>query len=383
MNPRRRETSSVLTEQVAGGALRQIMTAGGARPLPEARPSLRQIPLEQIVSESELQSRAPFDPQHDSEDAELVDSVREVGVRLPVHLQDQGDGTYRIRSGHRRVSAARLAGLGGVPAIVWPPGADAFDSALDTWLENLHRKDLLPLERAEMLSLLMDRFGLPRSPETATRLGLSKTSFYRYLSLMEAPADVKEALTTRVLGLAQAERIAAIEAPEVRASLIQAGKEGVAASRIDDALNSYRAGEAISGEILKADAPSRRDGQRGGGQNSGQTWSRSKVRGLGHTLGLKPSDLEPIARALKTRRVTSAHATAAALLVAAGQPAKEALDDAAAIERRALHAMEALFKAVYKPSPGAGNPAGRIALHRILGLLERRLEDGLPPSVRI
>ncbi len=147
MNHRRRGTSPVLTEQVAGGALREIMAAGGALRLPEARPALRQVPLDQIVSESDLQARGVFDPQHDPEDAEMVHSVREVGVRVPVHLQDKGDGTYRIRSGHRRVSAARLAGLGRLPAVVWPAEADAFDSALDTWLENLHRKDLSPLER--------------------------------------------------------------------------------------------------------------------------------------------------------------------------------------------------------------------------------------------
>ncbi|HLC21097.1 MAG TPA: hypothetical protein VJM10_03190, partial [Candidatus Methylomirabilis sp.] len=290
--------------------------------------------------------------------------------------------TYRIRSGHRRVSAARLAGLGRIPAIVWPSGADAFDSAVDTWLENLHRKNLSPLERAKMLSLLMERFDLPRSPETAARLGLSKTSFYRYLGLIEVPADVKEALANGVLGLAQGERIAVIEAREIRSSLIQAAKEGVPASRIDEALNSYRAGGPISAEMLRAGAPSRRNGQRGGGQKPAETWSRNKVRDLGQTLSLNPPDLEPIARALRARRVSSAHATAAALLIAAGEPGRKVLDDVVSIDRRALSALETLYKVVCKPSAGAGKTDGRIALRRILGLLASRLKDGPPPSAR-
>jgi ParB/RepB/Spo0J family partition protein len=351
------------------------MAAGGPVRLPETRPTLRQVPLEQIVSESDLQGRAPFNPHDDAEDAELVESVREVGVRVPVHLQDQGDGTYRIRSGHRRVSAARLAGLGRIQAIAWPPEADAFDSALDTWLENLHRKDLSPHEKGRMLLLLMDRFNLPRSPETASRLGLSKTSYYRYLGLTEAPADVREALDAGVVGLAQAEKIAAIEPPEVRGSLIQAAKDGVPASRIEEAIDSHRAGEAIPAEVLKPHLLARRQEPRGGGQASAQTWSRGKVRELSQLLGLKTSELDAIAKALKARRITSPQATAAALLVSAGQPATQALADVAAVDRRTLSAVEMLFKAVYRPSPRTGRSGALVALHRILTVLERELES--------
>jgi ParB/RepB/Spo0J family partition protein len=283
----------VLTEQVAGGALREIIERGGGLSLPEARPSLRPVPLERIVSESDLQTRRPFNPDGDAEDAELVESVREAGVRVPVHLQDQDDGTYRIRSGHRRVSAARIVGLEKVSAIVWPPGSDAFESAVDTWLENLHRKDLSPLERANMLLLLMGRFDLPRSPETATRLGLSKTTFYRYLGLIDTPADVRDALAKGALGLALAERIGGVEAPDVRASLIQAAEDGVPAGRIDEALSSVQSGEVIPEGLLGGEATSRGGPGRGGEQGPTEGWSRNKVMEFGRTLGLGPADLEP------------------------------------------------------------------------------------------
>jgi ParB/RepB/Spo0J family partition protein len=376
MNPRRRPTSPVLTRQVAGGTLGQIMTEAGARALPQARPSLRQVPVDRIVCESDLQTRALFDPQSDPEDAELVDSVREVGVRVPVHLQDQGDNTYRVRSGHRRVCAARAAGQDFVPAIVWPPGADAFDSALDTWLENLHRKDLAPLERAETLSRLMDRFDLPSCPETAARLGLSKTSFYRYLSLTRAPEDVKQAIADGTLGVAHGERIAAIEAPEVRARLIGAAKEGIPATQMDDALRRYRAGEGIPDHTL---GPGRRtggDGKRSGRQDGVETWTRGKIRELGDALGLSTTALEPIAKGLKARRASSAQATAAAVLVAVGRSPIDALSDVDSIERPALRAVETLFKTAYMGHPGSTIASGQIALGQILGVLQRKLESG-------
>jgi ParB/RepB/Spo0J family partition protein len=355
------------------------MARGGGLALPEARPSLRQVPLDRIVSESDLQTRGQFNSDADSDDAELVESVREAGVRVPVHLQDQDDGTYRIRSGHRRVSAARIAGLVRVPAIVWPPGSDAFESAVDTWMENLHRKDLTPLERANMLLLLMDRFDLPRSPETATRLGLSKTSFYRYLGLIDTPADVKDALAKGALGLALAERIGGVDAPDIRATLIGAVEDGVPAGRIHEALSGVRIGEAIPDSLLGNVAPITRDPDRGRAGRPSEGWSRNKVRELGRTLGLDPADLEAVAGALKARRISSAHAAAAALLVAAGGSGKNALEDVAAIDPRGLRAIEALYKIICKPSVGI---KGQGALSRILGFLESRLNDAKRPGGR-
>ncbi len=225
-----------------------------------------------------------------------------------------------------------------------------------------------------MLLLLMDRFGLPRGPETASRLGLSKTSFYRYLALADAPADVREALDAGVLGLAQAERIAAIEPPQVRGNLIQAAKDGVPASRIEEAIESHRAGEAIPTEVLNPNAPPRHQGPRGGGQESAQTWSLGKVRELSRLLGLKTSALDAIAKALKARRVSAAHATAAALVVSAGQPATQAFAVVAALDRPTLRAIETLFKVVYRPSRKARSGA-LVALHLILTVLERELES--------
>ena len=243
------------------------------------------------------------------------------------------------------------------------------NSAIDTWLENLHRKDLSPLERGEMLVLLMKRFELPRSAETASRLGLSKTSFYRYLALKDAPADVKKALTDGVVGVAQAERIAAIQTADARATLIQAAKEGVPAERIDEALEGYRAGAVNSRDLLKAGVRSRANGRKGGGHEPDMTWARAKVRELRQSLGLKASDLKPIALALEARRINSAHATAAALLVVAGRAGKEALDEAACIEKNALKAVETLFRVSQRAESGARQDTGRMALRKILEML--------------
>lgn len=73
---------------------------------------------------------------------DLVDSITCFGVIQPVVLEDVGHGRLRVRAGHRRVAAARLAGLSRIPAVIHP---DVLDD--DEWLvhaahENTRRRDL-------------------------------------------------------------------------------------------------------------------------------------------------------------------------------------------------------------------------------------------------
>lgn len=366
MTRRRQKTSPVLTEQVAGNALAGIIKSDGRRPLPQARPSLREIPLANVLAGSDLQTRAPFDPDRDPDDAELLDSIRQVGVRLPVHLQDMGDKTYGMRSGHRRVSAARLAGLQAIPAIVWPVGADAFDSALDTWLENLHRKDLAPLERSKMLGLVLERFELASSAETARSLGLSKTSFYRYLSLLKAPDDVKAALGEEKLGVAQAEKVIGIEDPQMRRTMLHAIEHGASAKQIDAALEAHRSGKPIPASLLRTGSGA--EARQGGGRlpAKGRGWPGSKISRLCEALKLDPVEIDPIARSLRARRISAAHASVAALLAADGEPGESALEATAPLNRSVLRALDVLFNAVVEDGT---NQVGGEILGRALGQL--------------
>lgn len=373
--PRRQKTSSILTDQVAGDALGEMFRSGETGALPEARPSLRNVRVDRIVAESDLQTRAPFDPETDTEDAELVESVREVGVRQPVHLLDRGDGTYRIRSGHRRVSAARSADRSEVPAIVWPAGTDALDSALDTFLENLHRKDLAPLERGRMLARILERFELPRSPDTARKLGLSKTSFYRYLALLKAPEDVQEALRDGGIGVMQAEKLATIEGPEIRSRLVEAAAAGAAPGRIEEMLRRHQAGDPVLDQPTegKADSGSEKSGPTGDEEK--QSWASRKTHELGDALAVAHKALKPITKALSARRISAAHATVAALLVAAGEEAVGALEMAAALDRKILVAVETLYKEAVTAPASPQYRGGRPALRRILVYLAKEIDN--------
>lgn len=84
-------------------------------------------------------------------DAELAADVRERGVVVPLIVVAQGGGRYQVLAGARRRSAAIAAELAAVPCMVLAerPRARAW---LDYQLvENLHRRDLSPLELAQSI----------------------------------------------------------------------------------------------------------------------------------------------------------------------------------------------------------------------------------------
>jgi ParB family chromosome partitioning protein len=76
--------------------------------------------------------------------AELVASIREVGLLQPVVVRSTGGDGYELVMGERRWRAVQQAGLGTIPAIVKETADDAL--LRDALLENVHRAQLNPLE---------------------------------------------------------------------------------------------------------------------------------------------------------------------------------------------------------------------------------------------
>ena len=53
----------------------------------------------------------PFKVKDDDKMQEMVNSIKEYGVILPVIVRPKDDGTYEMISGHRRKRACELAGV--------------------------------------------------------------------------------------------------------------------------------------------------------------------------------------------------------------------------------------------------------------------------------
>ena len=96
----------------------------------------------------------PFKVLDDDRMKDLVQSIKDNGILNPVLVRpDEQDG-FEMISGHRRMHAAKLAGLTTVPAIIKEMTDDeAVIAMVDS---NMQREELLPSERAFSLKMKMD-----------------------------------------------------------------------------------------------------------------------------------------------------------------------------------------------------------------------------------
>ena len=95
----------------------------------------------------------PYRVVDDDEMDRLVESIEEHGVMTPIYVRPI-DGGYEVISGHRRIHAAKRAGLDTVPAIEMEMTRD--EAAIALVDSNLHRERLLPSEKAFAYKLKLE-----------------------------------------------------------------------------------------------------------------------------------------------------------------------------------------------------------------------------------
>lgn len=119
---------------------------------------------------------------------ELASSIQRNGVLQPLLVRPMADGSYQLVAGERRWRASRMAGLTEVPVVIKEMSDEqAMEIAL---IENLQREDLNPIEEAEGLQLLIDRYSLTQE-EAAARIGRSRPAIANALRLLNLPEEVR------------------------------------------------------------------------------------------------------------------------------------------------------------------------------------------------
>ena len=155
-----------------------------------------EIPVDSIHP-NRKQPRSVFD---EDDMAELVHSIREIGVLQPIVVRPSAEGDpehpYELVMGERRWRASREAGLEAVPAII--RSTQDVDLLRDALLENLHRSQLNPLEEAAAYQQLLDDFECSHE-ELADRIGRSRPQVTNTLRLMKLPPLVQRRLAAGIL----------------------------------------------------------------------------------------------------------------------------------------------------------------------------------------
>jgi ParB family chromosome partitioning protein len=174
----------------------------------ELRNSYQEIQIE-LISPNPYQARTVWN-EHELND--LAQSIKANGVIQPVIVRQVGSA-YELIAGERRLRAARLAGLEKISALV----RKASDEELLEWalIENIHRVDLNPIERARAYQNYISTFELTQT-DAAHRLGEDRSVITNYLRILDLPEEIRRMLIDGQLTMGHARAILALPTDEVR-----------------------------------------------------------------------------------------------------------------------------------------------------------------------
>jgi len=184
------------------------------------------------------QPRSIFD---EDDMAELIHSVREIGVLQPIVVRtstEEGGEPFELVMGERRWRAVQAAGLETIPAIVRDTTDD--DLLRDALLENLHRSQLNPLEEAAAYQQLLEDFGTTHE-QLADRIGRSRPQVSNTLRLLKLPPLVQRRVAASVLSAGHARALLAL--PDAAAMERLAQKivaEGMSVRATEEAVTLYQ-----------------------------------------------------------------------------------------------------------------------------------------------
>lgn len=211
-----------------------------------------ELPLDSITP-NPRQPREVFD---EDKLAELVASIKEVGLLQPVVVRQVGADRFELIMGERRWRASREAGLELIPAIVRATDDDKL--LLDALLENLHRAELNPLEEAAAYDQLLRDFSCTHD-ELADRIGRSRSHVSNTLRLLKLSPAVQRRVAAGVLTAGHARALLGVPDGERQDQL---------ARRIIAEGLSVRTTEEIVAVMDQEEKP-----QRGGGPKAGKLLS--------------------------------------------------------------------------------------------------------------
>jgi ParB family chromosome partitioning protein len=155
----------------------------------------------------------PYQPRQDFSDAELdemAQSIREKGILAPL-LVSKSESGYQLIAGERRWRAAQRAALTHIPVVIREATpSESLELAL---IENIHRKDLNPIEEALAYSKLLEDTGITQDT-LAKRVGKDRSTITNLLRLLKLPLPIQKDVIDGHLSMGHARVIAGLDNAE-------------------------------------------------------------------------------------------------------------------------------------------------------------------------
>jgi ParB/RepB/Spo0J family partition protein len=155
---------------------------------------LQEIALDQIRV-SALNTRKDLGAgTEDSTLDDLAASIREKGLLNPIMLRATASGSYELIAGQRRLLACKKLGMTSIPALVRSHMDDG-DAVAISLIENVHRAEMNPLDKARAFATLRDKY-TDDIARVSKETGIGVQTVRRYLALLLLPEEIQERVST-------------------------------------------------------------------------------------------------------------------------------------------------------------------------------------------
>lgn len=184
------------------------------------RTYLPECPLEQLAPDPR-NCRANLGSNEELE--ELAESIQAVGGLIePIIARPRPDwvpadhfpeATLLIVSGHRRRVGCDMAGMSTARVHVWPDLDDAQATKIQL-MENLHRKDISPIDEAVALRRLMDELGYT-TVDCSIAIGKTTQHVRNRIRLLDLPETVQIGIAQGSVSLSVANQLIQLPQPVI------------------------------------------------------------------------------------------------------------------------------------------------------------------------
>lgn len=187
------------------------------------------------ISPNPRQPRRFFD---ESAMAELVSSIKSIGILQPPVVRKVAENKYELIMGERRFRAAKLAGLTSIPVIIrQTPDNELLREAL---IENIHRSQLNPLEEGAAYAQLLSDFGCTHD-ELALKLGRSRPLISNTIRLLNLPEVVQRKVAAGVISAGHARALLGLtEASDIEKLASRIIAEGLSVRATEEAIATLK-----------------------------------------------------------------------------------------------------------------------------------------------
>lgn len=160
---------------------------------------------------------------------ELCYSIKEKGLLQPIIVRMTDDLKYEIVAGTRRYNACKMLGWRKILChVVELDDKDAFEVSL---MENIHSKNLNPIDEARAFKDYVSTYGWGGISELATKLGKSASYIDKRIRMLTFPENIIESISNNEIKPSLAEELLPIKEKEHQSKLAELIKKRKLSSR--------------------------------------------------------------------------------------------------------------------------------------------------------